>query len=180
MAAKKPAKSKSGGRRRSAASNAEFASAIRESAQQIWLAGLGAFSKAQAEGNKAFEALVKEGNRLQQTTRDAAEAKIEIVSGRLNEAAAEISRQATGSWDRLEHVFETRVERALSRLGVPTSKEVERLARRVDELNASVQALGDRPAAKKPRKRAASGTTAKKAAATKTPRKPAKSQAPAQ
>lgn len=34
-----------------------FSDAVKESAQQIWLAGLGAFSKAQAEGGKVFEAL---------------------------------------------------------------------------------------------------------------------------
>ena len=38
---------------------------IRESAQQIWLAGLGAFAKAQAEGGKVFEALVREGQTMQ-------------------------------------------------------------------------------------------------------------------
>jgi len=39
---------------------------IRESANQIWLAGLGAFSKAQQEGSKMFEALVAEGERVQE------------------------------------------------------------------------------------------------------------------
>ena len=32
---------------------------LSESAQQIWLAGVGAFSRAQAEGTKLFEGLVK-------------------------------------------------------------------------------------------------------------------------
>ena len=38
-----------------------LAGTVKESAQQIWLAGLGAFAKAQEEGSKVFEALVKEG-----------------------------------------------------------------------------------------------------------------------
>jgi len=42
-----------------------LASSVKESAQQIWLAGMGAFAKAQAEGKQVFEALVKEGASLQ-------------------------------------------------------------------------------------------------------------------
>ena len=41
-------------------SAAQLAGTVKESAQQIWLAGLGAFSKAQEEGGKVFEALVKD------------------------------------------------------------------------------------------------------------------------
>ena len=39
--------------------NPDLAGTVKESAQQIWLAGLGAFSKAQSEGGKVFQALVK-------------------------------------------------------------------------------------------------------------------------
>ena len=38
---------------------AQLSSTVKDSAQQIWLAGLGAFAKAQEEGNKVFEALVE-------------------------------------------------------------------------------------------------------------------------
>ena len=49
-------------------SNAQLSSTVKDSAQQIWLAGLGAFSKAQEEGGKVFEALVKEGMTIQRKT----------------------------------------------------------------------------------------------------------------
>ena len=39
----------------------QLTSTIKESTQQIWLAGLGAYAKAQEEGGKIFEALVQEG-----------------------------------------------------------------------------------------------------------------------
>ena len=42
-------------------SHAQLSGSVKDSAQQIWQAGLGAFTRAQAEGSKAFESLVKEG-----------------------------------------------------------------------------------------------------------------------
>ncbi len=146
----------------------QLASAIRESAQQIWLAGLGAFSKAQAEGGKVFDTLVKEGTSIQRRTRALTEDKIGEVTGKVSKAADGITRQATQSWDRLEQVFEDRVSRALARLGVPTSKEVKSLMARVEQLNESVQVLSGTAPASKPRKaRAASKPVAKAAAAKK-------------
>lgn len=120
----------------------QFAQTVKESAQQIWLAGLGAFVKAQAEGMKAFNNLVKEGESLQSRTSKAASAKV-----------AEAAAKASGTWDKLEKVFEDRVARALSSLGVPTKKDIETLTRRVSELTEVVQGLnGGKPA---PRRRAA-------------------------
>lgn len=119
----------------------QLASAIRDSAQQIWLAGLGAFSKAQDEGSKVFETLVKEGLNIQRRTRSATEEKLGAVTGKVSKAAGDITRQATQSWDKLEQVFEDRVARALTRLGVPSGREIEALLARVDALNESVQAL---------------------------------------
>ena len=56
--------------------SSHLAASVKESAQQIWLAGMGAFSKAQAEGGKVFETLVKEGISLQKKTQGLAEDKI--------------------------------------------------------------------------------------------------------
>ena len=146
--------------------DSQLAAAIKDSAQQIWLAGLGAFSKAQEEGQKVFDALVKEGNSIQKRTMRMTEDKMNDVTNRVGKLAGGLQKQANGTWDKLETVFEERVERALTRLGVPTNKEIGELTRRVEQLTASVQKLsGGRPAraAKKvaaPRKR-----PAKKAAA---------------
>jgi poly(hydroxyalkanoate) granule-associated protein len=109
-------------------SETQLAETIKNSAQQIWLAGLGAFAKAQEEGTKVFEALVKEGEAIQKRTREAAEDKV-----------AEARKVATGTWDRLESVFEERVARALHSLNVPTKKDIDALTARIAELTAATK-----------------------------------------
>ena len=133
----------------------QLAQTVRDSAQQIWLAGLGAFSKAQAEGGKVFEALVKEGQTIQTRTRKIAESKMEDMSSTLGKMAAKASNQATGSWDKLEQVFDDRVARALKRIGVPTNKDVHALTQRVEELTARVQTVSCAPAKKAAKRKAA-------------------------
>lgn len=112
---------------------------VKESGHEIWLAGLGAFSKAQEEGGKVYNALVKEGKHIETKTRREAGERVE-----------ELATRASGTIDRLEKVFEERVARALKALGVPTAKEVDHLARRVAELTREVEALTGKPAGKRP------------------------------
>jgi poly(hydroxyalkanoate) granule-associated protein len=136
----------------------QLAMTVKESAQQIWLAGLGAFAKAQEEGGKVFDALVKEGETIQARTRKLTDEKIAVVAGK-----------AAGTWDRLEQVFEDRVARALGSLGVPSKKDIDKLSKRVVELTAVVQELTEakgpaKPAAKAVAKPAAVKPTAKPAA----------------
>ena len=80
-----------------AAGAAPLSDAVKESAQQIWLAGLGAFSKAQAEGGKVFEALVKEGVNMQRKTQTVAEEKITEAAQRMTSAATEMGSRAAAS-----------------------------------------------------------------------------------
>ncbi len=120
---------------------------VKDSAQQIWQAGLGAFAKAQAEGTRAFEALVKEGTALQRKTQAAAEGRISEATDRMTHMASDISSRATGHWDKLENIFEERVAKALNKLGVPSAKDVNALIARIDELKLGVQKLsGGQPA----------------------------------
>ncbi len=126
---------------------------VMDSAQQIWLAGLGAFSKAQNEGKKVFETLVAQGSKIEERTRHVAEATIETAK----EQASKTIDMATGKFDKLEQVFESRVHNSLNRLGVLTSKDVEALSSQVGELSEAVRALlaqekrrAVRPTAKKP------------------------------
>src|SRR5215212_5263566 len=87
---------------------AQLSGTVKESAQQIWLAGLGAFAKAQEEGGKVFEALVKEGTSIQRKTQAAAEEKISEATNRMASMATDISSKASGQWDKLENIFEER------------------------------------------------------------------------
>ncbi len=115
--------------------------AVKDSAQQIWLAGMGAFAKAQAEGNKVFEALVRDGQSLQRKTQNAAEDRISEVTTKMTDMAGGLSGKATQHWDKLETIFEERVAKALNRLGVPSAKDVDALMARIDALSASVAKL---------------------------------------
>jgi poly(hydroxyalkanoate) granule-associated protein len=121
--------------------NTELAQAVRDSAKEIWLAGLGAFAKAQQEGQKVFATLVKEGSTLQKKTRDFTEGKMSGVTGSVSNATQKISKQAAGTWDKLEQIFEDRVARALSSLGVPSGKEISALSARVEALTQQVERL---------------------------------------
>ncbi len=172
---------KSGATQSSAPTASPLSDAIKDSAQQIWLAGLGAFSKAQAEGGKAFDTLVKEGLSIQRKTQSVAEERISEASERVTGMASDISSKAAGQWDKLENIFEDRVAKALNKLGVPSARDVETLLERIDGLSRQVQALGGEPAParKTPTRRlVARKPAANKAAAQETtstaPAKPAR------
>ncbi len=126
--------------------DSQLAANVRDSAQQIWLAGMGAFSKAQAEGGKVFETLIKEGTNLQRKTQGLAEEKIQEVTGRMTSMAGDVQAKAGQHWDKLESIFEQRTAKALAKLGVPTAKDVDALIQRVDELAAAVARLSGQPA----------------------------------
>ena len=132
-----------------------LAGSVRESAQQIWLAGMGAFSKAQAEGGKVFEALVKEGVSLQRKTQSAAEEKISEVTSKMTGMAGDVTAKAGQHWDKLESIFEERTAKALNKLGVPSAKDVDALVKRIDELSAQIAKLTKTPTKKAAVKRAA-------------------------
>ena len=150
----------------------DISQSVLDSSRQIWLAGLGAFSRAQAEGTKVFETLVKQGEALESKTRKVASDTAAMARGAATAKVREVQKGVGGTWDKLEQVFEDRVERALSKLGVYTQNDVVRLSQRVDALsdavNELIKATGvspQRPAAAK--KRAAKKATGKTRAAKK-------------
>ena len=128
----------------------QLAHSVKESAQQIWLAGMGAFSKAQGEGTKVFETLIKEGMNLQKKTQGIAEDKISEVTGKMSAMAGTVTAKAGQNWDKLEQIFEQRTAKAMNKLGVPTATDVEGLVKRVDELAAAVARLSKSAPAKAP------------------------------
>ncbi|CAM3544546.1 phasin family protein [Polaromonas hydrogenivorans] len=139
----------------------QLASAVKDSAQQIWLAGLGAFSKAQEEGSKVFDTLVKEGLSIQRKTQAAAEEKITEATSKMSGMASDIQSKAGNRWDKLENIFEERVAKALGKLGVPSARDVSALAERVDQLDKHIQTLNGSAAAARARARPAAKTAVK-------------------
>lgn len=124
-----------------ATADASLAVTVRDSAQQIWLAGLGAFAKAQAEGSQAFDALVKEGASLQRRNQALVAEQLGEMAQRFSSVAGELTRQAAPAWERLESIFETRVAKALTRLATPSRQELETLLAHVERLDRTVASL---------------------------------------
>ena len=113
---------------------------MKNSAQQIWQAGLGAFAQAQQEGTKVFEALVKDGSKLQETTLQA-QAKMAEAAAKAGAMANDLGQRASGQIDRLEGIFEERVAKALHSMGLPNAQDMADLQARVAALEAEVKVL---------------------------------------
>jgi poly(hydroxyalkanoate) granule-associated protein len=113
---------------------------MKNSAQQIWQAGLGAFAKAQEEGSKVFDTLVKEGSKLQETTLHA-QAKVAEAAAKASAMASDMGQRASGQFDRLEGIFEERVAKALHSMGLPNAQDMANLQARVAALEAEVKVL---------------------------------------
>lgn len=121
----------------SAEQQQQLADRIKDSARQIWLAGLGAYTKAEEDTGKFFDRLVQEGEDLENRTRGAVNRQVKAVEDRVGE----VRERATGTWDRLESVFDERVSRALDRLGIPTPGRVRELEQQVTALQEEVERL---------------------------------------
>ena len=127
--------------------DSQLAQTVKDSAHQIWLAGLGAFAKAQGEGGKLFDTLIKEGLNLQKKTQAVAEEKLGDVAGKMTAMAGEVGHKANAQWDKLEGIFEQRTARAMGKLGVPSARA---LAALVDRVAALEKAVGLAPAESSP------------------------------
>ena len=141
--------------------------------KDIWLVGLGAMAQAQeqarAQGGKAFENLVADGLAFQRKSQATAQEKINEAAAHFNQLAQGLGgglgaglgsglaiglgTTAGAKVDRLEHLFEDRVARALKSLGLPSAQEVADLQARVIKLEAAL-------AKSKPAKTAPSKTAA--------------------
>ena len=141
---------------------------VKDSAQQIWLAGLGAFAKAQEEGSKVFEALVKEGLGIQRKSQAAAEEKLSEATSKMANMAGGFAPRAAGPWDKLENIFEDRVAKALQKLGMPSAQELEKLTQRLQVVEQQLAKLAgaSEPAGHAPKKRPAATTSATSSAKT--------------
>ena len=102
--------------------------------QQIWLAGLGAFSRAEEEGNKLFDSLVKVGEELESKTVDFADQAV----GKMTERAKE---SVTDTKDRVEKILDTGVNHSLNRIGLVTPKDLQHIEQLLVQLHIKVDAL---------------------------------------
>ena len=108
-----------------------------ETAQEAIAKAQETVEKIQQEGSKILESLVKESGKVLDETQKKAGEKVDEIKGRVEEARS----KAAETLDNLEQIFEERVSRALSRLGIPTRDDFQAIAKNLEELNQSVQAL---------------------------------------
>lgn len=107
---------------------------IREKAQEIWLAGLGAWAMAGEEGEKLYESLVKKGATV--------EKKGKVTLSQAMEQARSVKADAESALGRAVAPIDAGVTNVLHKLGVPTRKEIQTLTRRVEELTRTVERKG--------------------------------------
>lgn len=121
-------------------SNNDFS--LSESARDIWLAGLGAFSRTQEQGGKIYEGLIKEGEKFQDQTRKGLDEKVVALRDEVESSIKSVRKNTTDRIVKLENLFDERVARVLGRLGIPTAEDIQLLTRRVQQLSKEVKALG--------------------------------------
>ena len=161
---KKTARKTASGAKQGTQDQAErLGKSITESAQQIWLAGMGAFNRAQAEGGKLFESLVRDGLSLEQTARKLAGNRANVVRDVVEGRVGQARERAVDTWDKLEKVFEDRVQRALVKLGVPGRDDLHALTQRVERLTDELRKAngGSAPKAAKATRKVAAPKPAK-------------------
>jgi poly(hydroxyalkanoate) granule-associated protein len=116
-----------------------------EVARQIWLAGLGAFVKVEEEGTKVFETLVQEGEKIEAHTRRSTQDTVDVVKNKLEDTVEEVKEKATDTLDGIEQLFEDRVARVLTRMGIPTYEDVQALIERMENLSDNIKTLREKP-----------------------------------
>jgi poly(hydroxyalkanoate) granule-associated protein len=117
--------------------DSQWSPSVRESAHLIWLAGLGAFAKVSSEGGKLFDALVREGEKVEERTRETAGDALEAAREQTDEARGRMVE----TWDKVEQIFEDRLARVLGQLGVPDHDDLRELTQRMDALQAHIDEL---------------------------------------
>ena len=110
--------------------SSQLSEKIKESARQIWLAGLGAYTKAEEDTGKIFEKLVKEGEEIESATRGVVEKQFKAVE----DTVEGVKEKATDTFGKLENVFDQRVSKTLIKLGIPTNKRIKELEARIKKL----------------------------------------------
>ena len=107
---------------------------FRKYTKQIWLAGLGAFSRAEAEGSKMFDTLVKVGEELESKT-------VEITDQTVNKVAEKTKESVTDTKDKVEKLLDHGVSTSLNKIGLVTAKDVQHLEGLIIALHQKVDAL---------------------------------------
>nr|WP_163124790.1 phasin family protein [Acinetobacter portensis] len=115
-------------------SNKKSSLDFRKYTKQIWLAGLGAFSRAEEEGNKLFDSLVQVGEELESKTIEMADLAVEQVSVKVKDSVSETKNQ-------LEKRLDQSISHSLNKIGLVSIKDLHHLEKIVLELSGKVDSL---------------------------------------
>ncbi|HET9820040.1 MAG TPA: phasin family protein [Rhodanobacteraceae bacterium] len=133
-----------------ATSGQRFSRGVMDSAQQIWLAGLGALSRTQQEGGKFFDALVEEGVRIQEKTHAYTQEQVKQAREQTTPWMEQARKRTNEAMGKIEQAFDERIARAAKRMQMPSHADIQDLTARIDALTREVRA-SRATAAKKPR-----------------------------
>ncbi len=110
---------------------------FRKYTQQIWLAGLGAFSRAEEEGTRLFDSLVKVGEELESKTTGI----VDTTSGAVEEVREKVTERVTGTRNKVEKALDDSISQAIGRLGIASHREIGELTALIHHLSAQVEEL---------------------------------------
>jgi poly(hydroxyalkanoate) granule-associated protein len=145
-----------------------LANRIRASAHDIWLAGLGAYSRAGKEGGRLFERLVELGGNVERTARDQVARPFRLAEQQASAARTAVSETR----ERFELMFERRVAKALNSMQIPTKRDIAELTKRVEELQLALQSVGGSDTGKRRPKKKTTATRKRPTQRSKTAPKP--------
>lgn len=139
----------------------DFKEEIKQNAEKVWLAGLGALATAEEEGGKLFRGLMKKGESYEKkglAQFDKLKAKVEGVAETAKDRAGEAWGKVEDKVEDVEDRLDDRVAVVLRKIGVPSKNEIATLTRRVEELTLLVEKKLKPAAARRPAKRATPAT----------------------
>ncbi|MCO6059704.1 phasin family protein [Pseudomonas sp. MOB-449] len=111
-------------------------------ARKIWLAGLGAYAKAGAEGVDYFKELVKAGEGVEKQGKKLVDEQVEAANSQFDSvknSVTGVKEKVEVQFDKIEKAFDNRVASALNRMGIPSRQDVEALSAKLDELSALLE-----------------------------------------
>jgi len=110
-------------------------------AREIWLAGLGALSRLEQEGDKVFESLVERGKDYEDKRSQQFKEATENFRQQQESLTHDVSKRLDDATKSVEKAVSDTLSGTLGRIGVPTRDEVRGLSRRVGELSEKLDAL---------------------------------------
>lgn len=137
---------------------------VRNNVEDVFLAGLGAFSKASTRGAELFDELVEQGREFRDEAKSTSEDWFDDVQHAIDDAADKARTKASGLLDQvrgsaglsqLESVFDNRVAKVLHRWRVPMGQDIDAINAKLDRILKMLE----------PQKKTAKKTTTRKKAA---------------